>query len=178
MYQSVTITDSFKLYPREHSEEPDIRISNMKDTRKVAGGSRRYKKLGALRQRQEQELQIKEMKALKQDFKIIEKVAGMKRIFDLDKKIDETQEYMEYQEGVMEYIEDINLKKSADEKLSKEEASHDKAGHLSTDMYEKVKEELSKYENSIEERKQSFVENAHKYDGKLEKMFIEVFIIC
>ena len=118
------------------------------------------------------------MKALKQDFKIIEKVAGMKRIFDLDKKIDETQEYMEYQEGVMEYIEDINLKKSADEKLSKEEASHDKAGHLSTDMYEKVKEELSKYENSIEERKQSFVENAHKYDGKLEKMFIEVFIIC
>ena len=65
-------------------------------------------------------------------------------------------------------------------------------------MYEKVKEdlskyensieELSKYENSIEERIQSFVENAHKYNGKLEKMFqlqefgiylfIEVFIIC
>ena len=55
-------------------------------------------------------------------------------------------------------------------------------------MYEKVKEELSKYENSIEERIQSFVENAHKYNRKLEKMFqlqefgiylfIEVFIIC
>jgi len=100
-----------------------------------------------------------------------EKVARMKRILDLDKKIDETQAYMEYLEDVKEYIEDINLKKSADEKLSKEEASHDNAGHLSTDMYEKVKEGLSKYENSIEERIQSFVENAHKYDGILEKMF-------
>ena len=36
------------------------------------------------------------MKALKQDFKIIEKVSGMKRMLDLDKKIDETQEYIEY----------------------------------------------------------------------------------
>jgi len=53
MYQSVTITDSFKLYPREHSQVPDIKISNMKDTRKVAGGNRRYKKLEALRQKSE-----------------------------------------------------------------------------------------------------------------------------
>ena len=36
------------------------------------------------------------MKALKQDFKIIEKVSRMKRMLDLDKKIDETQEYIEY----------------------------------------------------------------------------------
>ena len=114
MYQSVTITDSFKLYPREHSEELDIKISNMKDTRKAAGGNRRYKKLEALRQKSEQEYQIKEIKALEQDFKIIEKVARMKRILDLDKKIDETQEYMEYLEDVMKYIEDINLRKSAD----------------------------------------------------------------
>ena len=36
------------------------------------------------------------MKALKQDFKIIEKVSRMKRMLDLDKKIDETQEYIKY----------------------------------------------------------------------------------
>ena len=79
------------------------------------------------------------MKALKQDFTIIEKVSGMKRMLDLDKKIDETQEYIEYLQGVREYIEDINPKKSADEKLSKEKASHYEAEHLSTDMYKKVK---------------------------------------
>jgi len=44
----------FKLYPRGHSEEPDIRIPNMKETRKVSGNLQ-CKELEALRQRLEQE---------------------------------------------------------------------------------------------------------------------------
>ena len=54
--------DSFKLYPREHSEEPDIRIPNMKETGK-AGGNLYYKELETLKQRLEQELQYKYMEA-------------------------------------------------------------------------------------------------------------------
>ena len=46
------------------TEEPYIRVPNMKETRK-AGGNRRCKEMETLRQRSEQELQIKETEVLK-----------------------------------------------------------------------------------------------------------------
>ena len=46
------------------TEEPYIRVPNMKETRK-AGGNRRCKEMETLRQRSEQELQIKEIEVLK-----------------------------------------------------------------------------------------------------------------
>ena len=52
--------DSFKLYHRGHSEVPDIRIPNMKETG-TEGGNLPYKQLQALRQRLEQEIQYKKL---------------------------------------------------------------------------------------------------------------------
>ena len=92
----------------------------------------------------------------------------VKRMLELDKKIDRTQQYMEYLKGIVEDGR-ANLSKPVYEKLIKYEASIEEAGraYLNKAFYE----ERSKCEDSIKKRIRYIVENAPKYNRNPEKEF-------
>lgn len=109
------------------------------------------------------------MEALKwrrgQELKIIEKIARLKTMLEWKKKMDETKECMEHLKEMVEAGR-INLNKFAYEELSKYEADLYEAGkaYLKKAFYEELQEEISKCEDNTEQRIQSFVENAIKYN--------------
>ena len=87
-------------------------------------------------------------------------------------KMDETQEGMDHLKEMIEAGR-TNLNKFALKELSKYEADPDKARKvdLNKAFHEELQNELSKFEDKIEERIQRIVKNASKYDGNMEKMF-------
>ena len=87
-------------------------------------------------------------------------------------KMDETQERMDHLKEMIEAGR-TNLNKFAFKELSKYEADPDKARKVDLNkvFQEELQNDLSKFQDKIKERIQSFVNNAPKYDGNMEKMF-------
>ena len=129
-----------------------------------------------MRQSTEQELQIKGMEALKlrrgQELLKIEETVRVKTMLEQNLKMDETQECMDHLKEMIEAGR-TNLNKFAFKELSKYEADPVKARKVDLNkvFQEELQNDLSKFEDKIKERMQSFVNNAPKYDGNMEKMF-------
>ena len=129
-----------------------------------------------MRQSTEQELQIKGMEALKlrrgQELLKIEETVRVKTMLEQNLKMDETQECMDHLKEMIEAGR-TNLNKFAFKELSKYEADPVKARKVDLNkvFQEELQNDLSKFEDKIKERIQSFFNNAPKYDGNMEKMF-------